>query len=125
MVKIVKICLTAEQLPSVKKTLMLRRNEKLMKNNSIPHNNGPCESIGCDSNLTEKIPIKVGDKGTIFLFLCKNCKSKFSTNDDLVDEVIAQIFEESQRILRLLNKLWRMNVKSDYQISTSDLQIYK
>ena len=81
--------MTAEQLPSVKKTLMLRRNEKLMKNNSIPHNNGPCESIGCDSNLTEKIPIKVGDKGTIFLFLCKNCKSKFSANDDLVDEVIA------------------------------------
>jgi hypothetical protein len=44
-------------------------------------NNGiVCECIGCYAKATDKITLKIGSKGTITLFLCENCKPRFSTN---------------------------------------------
>jgi hypothetical protein len=36
-----------------------------------------CEAIGCSAQATERIQVKVGGKGTIFLYLCRNCVCKF------------------------------------------------
>jgi hypothetical protein len=53
-----------------------------MNNNirSSEINNPICEFVGCYSEATNKIAVKVGSKGTIFLFLCDNCKPKFCTD---------------------------------------------
>lgn len=37
-----------------------------------------CEASGCSAYATIEVNIPVGDLGTINLFLCENCKSKFS-----------------------------------------------
>ena len=37
-----------------------------------------CEAVGCFAQATEKIEVKVGDKGTICLYLCGNCVCKFA-----------------------------------------------
>ena len=42
-----------------------------------------CEAIGCYSEDTNKIAVKVGSKGSIILFLCDKCKLKFC--EDLAD----------------------------------------
>jgi hypothetical protein len=36
-----------------------------------------CEAVGCYSIATNKISVKVGSRGTIFLFVCNECKPKF------------------------------------------------
>jgi Rieske Fe-S protein len=40
--------------------------------------NNICEHVGCDSKATLKMLVKVGKTGTISLFLCDSCKSRFS-----------------------------------------------
>jgi hypothetical protein len=57
-----------------------------MNTNSITSDsiNTVCEALGCNSSYTERVAVRVGAKGTIFLFLCKNCKGKFS--HDLINE---------------------------------------
>lgn len=51
-----------------------------MNTNSITFNNikTVCEALDCNSRYTEKVAVKVGKRGTIWLSLCKNCKGKFS-----------------------------------------------
>lgn len=44
-------------------------------------NNGICEAVGCFAKAKFKVPINVGTKGTISLFLCENCRPRFSTDD--------------------------------------------
>lgn len=55
-----------------------------MNTNSITSNhiNSICEASGCNSTYTEKVAVKVGDRGTILLLLCKDCKGKFSHDTD-------------------------------------------
>lgn len=45
-----------------------------------------CEAAGCFSKAAIKLPVRVGTSGTIALFLCEKCKSKFRTESD-EDEV--------------------------------------
>jgi hypothetical protein len=35
-----------------------------------------CEAIGCSSNATNTIKLKIGSDRTVSLFLCSNCKAK-------------------------------------------------
>jgi hypothetical protein len=44
-------------------------------------NNSICEAIGCFAKAKFKVPINVGTKGTISLFLCEKCRPRFSTDD--------------------------------------------
>jgi hypothetical protein len=37
-----------------------------------------CEAVGCFAQATEKIEVKVGEKGTICLYLCSSCVGKFA-----------------------------------------------
>lgn len=37
-----------------------------------------CEAVQCFAQATEKIQIKVGEKGTIWLYLCSSCVGKFA-----------------------------------------------
>jgi hypothetical protein len=39
-----------------------------------------CEAVGCFAEATEKIEVKVGEKGTVCLYLCNNCVGKFADN---------------------------------------------
>jgi hypothetical protein len=50
-----------------------------MNNNTMASNvsNVICEALGCNAKATAKLAVPVGTKGTIFLFLCDNCKLKF------------------------------------------------
>ena len=43
-------------------------------------NKGICEAIGCFAQATEKIQVKIGQKGTIRLYLRSNCVGKFADN---------------------------------------------
>jgi hypothetical protein len=54
-----------------------------MSSNNIPSdlNNGICEAVGCFAKAKFKVPINVGTKGTISLFLCEKCRPRFSTDD--------------------------------------------
>ena len=47
---------------------------------SAQDNKGICEAIGCFTQATEKIHVKIGQKGTICLYLCRNCVGKFADN---------------------------------------------
>jgi hypothetical protein len=38
---------------------------------------GVCEALGCKAQATLKVPVKVGEKGRIFLFLCEKCRARF------------------------------------------------
>jgi hypothetical protein len=38
-----------------------------------------CEAFACAAKSTKKIAIPVGDKGSIFLFVCDSCLSKFGS----------------------------------------------
>jgi hypothetical protein len=40
-------------------------------------NNNICELVECLALTTIEVKVKVGEKGSITLFLCENCKSKF------------------------------------------------
>jgi hypothetical protein len=44
-------------------------------------NNGICEAVGCFAKAKFKVPINVGTTGKISLFLCENCRPRFSTED--------------------------------------------
>jgi hypothetical protein len=37
-----------------------------------------CEASDCSADATTEVNVPVGNLGTINLFLCENCKSKFS-----------------------------------------------
>jgi hypothetical protein len=54
-----------------------------MSSNNIPSdlNNGICEAVGCFAKAKFKVPINVGTTGKISLFLCEDCRPKFSTDD--------------------------------------------
>jgi hypothetical protein len=43
-------------------------------------NNIICEAAGCFEKATNVIPVRVGQKGSIVLYLCQNCQSKFEDN---------------------------------------------
>jgi hypothetical protein len=49
-----------------------------IRSSEVNNDNTVCEALGCYSKAINKIAAKVGSKGTIFLFLCDNCKTKFS-----------------------------------------------
>ena len=39
-----------------------------------------CEAVGCNAKATSKVLARLGSEGkTIFLFLCENCKPRFSS----------------------------------------------
>lgn len=40
-------------------------------------NTKTCEAVNCFALVTKKIKVKVGQKGSIHLFLCEKCESKF------------------------------------------------
>ena len=62
-------------------------SNNIRSSSSEVNNNTVCEALGCYSKATNKIAVKVGSKGTIFLFLCDNCKTKFySTSHQDVNE---------------------------------------
>lgn len=42
-------------------------------------NSPVCEAVGCDSKATTKIGVRLGLGGTILLYLCDNCKQRFSS----------------------------------------------
>lgn len=52
-----------------------------MSSNSIispdVNNDSVCEALGCSYKATDKITVKIGTKGTISLFLCRNCILRF------------------------------------------------
>jgi hypothetical protein len=54
-----------------------------MSNNTMSSdvNNGICEAVGCFAKAKFKVPINVGTTGKISLFLCENCRPRFSTDD--------------------------------------------
>jgi hypothetical protein len=37
-----------------------------------------CEAVGCFAQATEKIQVKVGEKGMLCLYLCSTCVGKFT-----------------------------------------------
>jgi hypothetical protein len=45
------------------------------------YDNIVCEAIGCSSNATNTIKLKVGSDRTVSLFLCSNCKAKLHFED--------------------------------------------
>jgi uncharacterized protein YlaI len=45
---------------------------------SMDINNTSCEGIGCKEKVTRKIIVKVGNSGSVALFLCDKCRSRFS-----------------------------------------------
>jgi hypothetical protein len=54
-----------------------------MSNNTMSSdvNNSICEAVGCFAKAKFKVPINVGTIGKISLFLCENCRPRFSTDD--------------------------------------------
>ena len=52
-------------------------SNNIRSSSEVNNNNTVCEALGCYSKATNKIPVEVGSKGTIILFLCDNCKPKF------------------------------------------------
>ena len=58
-----------------------------MSETGLAINSITCEAVGCFSKATIKLEVRVGTAGTIALFLCEECKSKFmteSSDEDLV-----------------------------------------
>lgn len=56
-----------------------------MSNNIVPsdlNNNIVCEAVGCYSKADIEVHIKVGSKGTIPVFLCVECRSKFHLDEN-------------------------------------------
>ena len=55
-----------------------------MSNNTMSSevNNSICEAIGCFAKAKFKVPINVGTKGTISLFLCEDCKPRFCRDEN-------------------------------------------
>ncbi len=55
-----------------------------MSNNTMSSevNNSICEAVGCFAKAKFKVPINVGTTGKISLFLCENCKPRFSTDNN-------------------------------------------
>ena len=55
-----------------------------MSNNNIPSdiNKDICEAVGCFAKAKFKVPVKVGTKGTISLFLCEDCKPTFCRDEN-------------------------------------------
>jgi hypothetical protein len=43
-----------------------------------------CEALDCQAQATRMIGVKVGNKGSIYLYLCDGCQSKF--NGSKLDE---------------------------------------
>jgi hypothetical protein len=39
--------------------------------------NSICEGMGCSAEATLKVPVKVGEMGTIILLLCDKCRLRF------------------------------------------------
>lgn len=63
-----------------------------------------CEAAGCFSKAAIKLPVRVGTAGTITLFLCEECKSKFrtrSSDEDVVPLVIDTFGIEKKRCTQL------------------------
>ena len=56
-------------------------------NESLDNIDRICEGLGCDAKVTSKVAVKVGATGTIFLFLCDNCKSRFSSPESDWDSI--------------------------------------
>ena len=50
-----------------------------MSDMRLATNNVICEAVGCFSKAAIKLAARVGSAGTISLFLCQECKSKFRT----------------------------------------------
>lgn len=42
------------------------------------NNNLICEAVGCSAKATSKVMARLGSEGAISLFLCENCKPRFS-----------------------------------------------
>jgi hypothetical protein len=52
-----------------------------MDPNTIPQRDNKgntCEAVGCASNATTELNVKVGDLGTIGLLLCNECIPRFA-----------------------------------------------
>ncbi|MDQ6862797.1 MAG: hypothetical protein M3044_03120 [Thermoproteota archaeon] len=47
-------------------------------NPSSDPNNLICEAVGCDAIATTKVAARLGHEESIILFLCENCKPKFT-----------------------------------------------
>jgi hypothetical protein len=43
-------------------------------------NNIICEAASCCEKATIVVPVRVGQKGSIALYLCQKCQSKFEDN---------------------------------------------
>jgi hypothetical protein len=58
-----------------------------MSNNEIHADNNICEATGCSAKATNKIDVKVGQRGTIGLHLCVNCIHKFDEKEKMLERV--------------------------------------
>ena len=43
-------------------------------------NNCICEAVECREQASQKIEVKVGNMGTVTLYLCSSCVGKFADN---------------------------------------------
>jgi hypothetical protein len=50
-------------------------------------NNLICEGFGCFKKATTKINVKVGQLGTIRLYLCTDCVKKFDVTKNVLEQV--------------------------------------
>jgi hypothetical protein len=46
------------------------------------NNSNCCEALNCYEKAAKRVVVKVGNKGRIFLSLCKKCMPLFSSIDD-------------------------------------------
>jgi hypothetical protein len=57
-------------------------NDAKLSNLSPETNNSIiCEAVGCSAKATTKVTTRLGSDGTILLFLCDNCNSKFMLSE--------------------------------------------
>lgn len=79
----VRLCLTIDLQASTQVNPQAHRRKCTMNDTNLSNlsqetsNRVSCEAVGCGANATTKVTTRLGSDGTIFLFLCDNCKPKF------------------------------------------------
>ena len=84
----VRLCLTVDLQASSQANPQVHRRRKCTVNDTKLSNLSPetnnsviCEAVGCSAKATTKVTTRLGSEGTIFLFLCDNCKPKFTNSE--------------------------------------------
>ncbi|MGB6672380.1 MAG: hypothetical protein WBE34_08100 [Candidatus Nitrosopolaris sp.] len=84
----VRLCLTVDLQASSQANPQVHRRRKCTVNDTKLSNLSPetnnsviCEGVGCSAKATTKVTTRLGSDGTILLFLCDNCNSKFMRSE--------------------------------------------